>query len=155
VVIGAPVVVNAAADPPKEATLRVQTDGTPSFVVDGRPMRAAPDGALHLRPGKHTVQVNAPGLAFGRTLALELSPGEAALRAVHGGKGWLRVAVTPWAEVIVDGRTLGVTPLQPVELAEGPHLVTLKNADLGVTTKRRLLVTPNREALLKVDLFSR
>jgi serine/threonine-protein kinase len=156
VVVSTPVVVTAPAeDAPKEATLRIQTDGAASFVVDGRAMRTAPDGALHLRPGKHTVTVNATGLASARSLTVELAPGEAALRAVHGGRGWLRVAITPWAEVVVDGKTLGVTPLQPVELAEGPHLVTLKNSDLGVTTKRRLLVTPNKETLLKVDLFSR
>ena len=62
--------------------------------------------------------------------------------------------MTPWAEVIVDGRTLGVTPLQPADLTEGAHWVTLKNGDLGVTTRRRIIVSPNKEALLKVDLFA-
>jgi serine/threonine-protein kinase len=153
---GAPVpLVAPVVDAPKEATLRVQTDGGASFLVDGKPTRPAPDGALHLRPGRHSVTVSATGLASPRTLSVELAPGEAALRAVHGGKGWLRVAVTPWAEVVVDGRTLGVTPLQPAELSEGAHVVTLKNGDLGMTTRRRILITPNKEALLKVDLFAR
>jgi serine/threonine-protein kinase len=145
-----PTVVVKEAD----ATLRVQTDGTASFVVDGKPLKTAPDGALHLTAGRHSVQVSSPALAFSRTLQVDLKPNEAALRAVHGGKGQLRVAVSPWAEVIVDGKSLGVTPLQPSELTEGSHLVTLRNGDLGVTTKRKIMVLPNRESLLKVDLFA-
>jgi serine/threonine-protein kinase len=137
-----------------DATLRVQTDGPASFVVDGTPLKPADDGALHLAAGRHTVQVSSPALAYSRTLTVDLKPSEAALRAVHGGKGQLRVAVTPWAELVVDGKSLGVTPLQPAELSEGSHLVTLRNSDLGVTTKRKILVLPNRESVLKVDLFA-
>jgi serine/threonine-protein kinase len=150
----APAIAPTVVEAPAEATLRIQTDGVPSFTVDGKPLKPASDGALHLAPGRHNVTVSATGLAFARTLAVELKPGEAALRAVHGGKGYLRVAVSPWAEVMVDGRVLGTTPLQPAELSEGVHTVTLKNGELGVTTKRRILITPNKEALLKVDLFA-
>jgi hypothetical protein len=31
--------------------------------------------------------------------------------------------------------------------------VALKNGDLGVVAKRRLIVSPNKETLLKLDLF--
>jgi serine/threonine-protein kinase len=139
---------------PEEATLRVQTDGAASFTVDGRTQRPASDGALHLKPGRHSIVVSSPTLASPRTLSVDLKPNEAALRVVHGGSGKLRAAVTPWAEVIVDGKVLGTTPLQAVELAEGPHSVTLKNGDLGVVSKRRVVVVPGRETLLKVDLFA-
>jgi serine/threonine-protein kinase len=145
-----PVIVAA----PEEATLRVQTDGPASFAVDGRAMRPGSDGALHLKPGRHTVVVTSPLLAAPRTLAIDLKPKEAALRAVHSGRGQLRVAVTPWAEVLVDGKLLGTTPLEAVDLPEGPHAVTLKNGDLGVTSKRRVVVAPGKETLLKVDLFA-
>ncbi len=76
-----------------------------------------------------------------------------ATRTVARGHGTLRVAVTPWAEVTVDGRVLGVTPLQPIELGEGAHQVSLKNGELGIVAKRRVTVAPDREALLKLDLF--
>jgi serine/threonine-protein kinase len=161
----APAAVVVPADPPKplpaalpvaeEATLRVQTDGTASFLVDGKPARAASDGALHLTPGRHAVTVSSTALAAPRSFTIELKPGEAALRSVHGGRGTLRLAVSPWAEVQIDGRAVGVTPLQPQDLAEGQHWIQLKNGDLGVNTKRRVLVAPGKETLLKVDLFAK
>jgi hypothetical protein len=138
-----------------EATVRVLTDGPATLQVDGTSARLADDGLLHVAAGRHTLVVSSPTLAFPRTLTLELKPGESITRVVRGGRGTLRIAVTPWAEVIVDGRSLGVTPLQPAELAEGTHVVTLKNPEIGVTTRRKIAVLPNREALLKVDLFGR
>jgi serine/threonine-protein kinase len=92
-------------------------------------------------------------LAAPRTLEVDLRARETATRTLARGRGHLRVAVSPWAEVNIDGRSLGVTPLQPVELGEGQHQIQLKNGDLGVVAKRRIVVQPNKETLLKIDLF--
>ncbi len=55
--------------------------------------------------------------------------GEAAptrLAAPAVGHGQVRISAYPWAEVIVDGRALGPTPLpQAVRLTEGRHVVRL------------------------------
>jgi len=136
-----------------EAMLRVQVEGQANFVVDGRSQRVGSDGELHLSPGHHRVTVSSPMLAFPRTLEVDLRPREAATRAIVRGRGTLRVAVSPWAEVTVDGRVLGVTPLSPVDLAEGAHQVALKNGELGIVAKRHVIVTPDKETLLKLDLF--
>jgi serine/threonine-protein kinase len=44
--------------------------------------------------------------------------------------GVLQIAVTPWGEVEVDGAPAGTTPpLNQLQLREGPHKITLRNAD--------------------------
>ncbi len=147
--VPAAVTMSAAND----AILRVQVDGQPTFVVDGRTERAGIDGALHLSPGHHRVIVSATTLAFPRTLEVDLRPRELQTRAVARGHGHLRVAVTPWAEVTIDGKVVGTTPLAPIELGEGAHAIALKNGDLGVVAKRKLVISPDKETLLKLDLF--
>jgi eukaryotic-like serine/threonine-protein kinase len=146
----APVQGDVALD---DAILRVQTEGPATFTVDGRSQRVAVDGALHLPPGHHRVTVSAATLAFPRTLDLDLRPRESTVRTIARGRGSLRVAVTPWAEVTVDNHVVGVTPLQPIELGEGSHSVSLANRELGVVAKRKLVVAPDKETLLKLDLF--
>ena len=47
--------------------------------------------------------------------------------------GRLRVNVLPWAEVTVDGRSLGRVPID-VELTPGRHRVKLENPQLGART---------------------
>jgi serine/threonine-protein kinase len=146
--LGVPAIAGA------DATLRVQADGPATFIIDGHAQALAADGALHLAAGRHRVLVSAPQLAFPRLIEVDLKPREAAVRTILRGHGQLRIAVAPSAEVMLDGRPLGVTPLDALDLPEGTHSVTLKNNELGVISKRRLVVAPNRETLLKVDLFA-
>jgi eukaryotic-like serine/threonine-protein kinase len=143
--------------PPRaaEGTLRVQAEGALSYTVDGRPVHASADGALHLPPGRHKVIVQSPALGAPRSLDVELKDGDELVRALHAGRGRLRLAVTPWAEVLVDGHPAGTTPFAPLDLGEGTHVVTLRNGDLGANQRKKVLVQPDKETVLRVDLFSR
>jgi eukaryotic-like serine/threonine-protein kinase len=73
--------------------------------------------------------------------------------AVAEGEGHLRVIVSPWAEVSVDGKAAGMTPSPPMTLAAGPHTVVLKNGELGREVKRKIVVPAGGEAVVRVDLF--
>lgn len=66
--------------------------------------------------------------------------------------GYLRLRVHPWAEVFVDGKRRGVTPLPLIELSPGVHSVILVNADLGVREAHQVRIGAGREALLKTVL---
>jgi eukaryotic-like serine/threonine-protein kinase len=51
--------------------------------------------------------------------------------------GRLRIAVTPWGEVEVDGKKMGVSPpLTTLSLEPGEHTVVLRNADFAARTVR-------------------
>ena len=71
--------------------------------------------------------------------------------AAHGS---LRLAAQPWAEVTIDGRPLGTTPLRSTEVAEGPHTVVLSNHELGVVVHRKVVVRAGQESVLVVNLFA-
>jgi serine/threonine protein kinase len=72
----------------------------------------------------------------------------------HHGSGMLRLAAHPWAEVSIDGHAAGTTPMRPLSLTEGPHTVTLTNAQLGVTVKRKVNIQHDHELPLVVDMFA-
>lgn len=143
-----------AAAASAEATLRLQGDGPLSATIDGKAARPGPDGAYRLSPGRHQIVVAGPALAAPRTLTLEAAPGDALLQRIRSGRGTLRVVATPWAEVTIDGKPLGVTPLPPSELVEGAHTIVLKNGELGSTLRRKVVVQPGKETTLRVDLFA-
>jgi len=54
------------------------------------------------------------------------------------------VNVLPWANVYVDGRLRGPTPLE-VELSAGRHTVMLENPDLGRQRKQRVVVKSGKQ----------
>ncbi len=66
--------------------------------------------------------------------------------------GKLRVLVTPWAHIIVDGHRVDTTPLvQPIELTEGEHTIELRHPKLAPMVKK-LDVRAGELSTLKVSL---
>ena len=54
------------------------------------------------------------------------------------GPATLRISAHPWAQVSIDGKDVGMTPLRPIEMAAGRHQIIGVNPQLG---KRKLVVT--------------
>jgi hypothetical protein len=65
--------------------------------------------------------------------------------------GQLQIAVRPWAEVVVDGRGMGTTPLDKITLEAGPHVVLLRHPAYA-ELRRTVLVKPGDTVRLIVDL---
>ena len=66
--------------------------------------------------------------------------------------GTLVVSVSPWADVTVDGRSVGSTPLAPISLAPGPHSVILRNSELGASRSMSVTIKPGKPSSIRVDL---
>lgn len=69
------------------------------------------------------------------------------------GEGALSVRVHPWAEVELDGRSLGLTPLSAVPVTSGRHQLVLRNPELGLERKLRVTIRAGAEVLVKEDLL--
>jgi hypothetical protein len=65
--------------------------------------------------------------------------------------GQLLLYVRPWANVSVDGRAVGTTPMKPLTLAAGTHVVLLKHNDFAPLT-RQVVIEPGRTHRLEIDL---
>ncbi|MBL8923038.1 MAG: protein kinase [Myxococcaceae bacterium] len=65
----------------------------------------------------------------------------------------LDVRVIPWAQVTVDGRAVGVTPMPPLRLSRGRHVVELRNPALGVAASRTVTLEKGAAQRLQVDLL--
>ncbi|AKT36363.1 uncharacterized protein CMC5_004760 [Chondromyces crocatus] len=68
------------------------------------------------------------------------------------GTGSLQVVVLPWADVSVDGKPMGTTPIAPIPLSPGPHSVVLRNAELGAVRNLSVVIKAGQPSLLRVDL---
>ena len=79
----------------------------------------------------------------GKQGPLQLMPAQA---------GYLRVVARPWAEVIVDGQRIDVTPFaRPIPLAAGTHYVTLKHPAAG-DERRVVKVVAGETIMLDVTM---
>lgn len=64
-------------------------------------------------------------------------------------KGELVLLIRPWAKVEVDGREIGVTPLDPISLSPGDHKVRLMNPDLGKDITRTVTISASEKSVVK------
>jgi serine/threonine-protein kinase len=66
----------------------------------------------------------------------------------------LFINASPWADVSIDGRSIGVTPLGDVSVAVGSHEVMWRHPQLG-ERRKTVVVGAQTPVRLTVDMTSR
>jgi predicted Ser/Thr protein kinase len=150
----APILLAAAALAATIAVARGQA-WWPGPVERGDP-RPAPGplaGASPALPDVGGLAETAPARSDSDTAGqVEAAPVKAPA-AAHRKKGRLILRINPWAEVSVDGRRVGTTPLAPIELRDGNHLLAVENPELGVRRTLTFVVQRGRDVTLRINLL--
>ncbi len=64
----------------------------------------------------------------------------------------VRLNARPWADVTIDGRAQGITPLVDVALPPGAHEIVFSNPALGVTRTEHVVLSDGEQRDVIVDL---
>ena len=115
-----------------------------------------PAMSLELTAGDHKVECRHPRYeTYTEVLRIingELSRRNVTLRKLKGG---ISFATEEGAEVYIDGRLVGVTPIRkPLELDAGPHMVTLKKTGF-FTWSSEVTVESNKTLPIRITLSPR
>lgn len=115
-----------SAAPPAETRLMVSTQTKGADVwVDGQKAAELPLIDV-VKPGKHQLRVTAPGYFDESREVVAVQGGLVAVDiALRERPAELTIVAPAGAQVTIDGRPQGTTPLSPVELTPGVHTVTL------------------------------
>ncbi len=69
--------------------------------------------------------------------------------------GQLTITSNPWATVIIDNETIGITPLKgSIELSPGVHQIVFVNDQFPAPVLETVIIEPETELRLNVDLWS-
>jgi class 3 adenylate cyclase len=105
-------------------------------LIPGEPAATAPQPAKPLAKPAAAVAPAAGGAA-GTPVAEPAPPppkkivarAEKKPERVKGGPGRLELAVAPWGEVLIDGKSRGLSPpLRVLEVPPGPHTIEIRNS---------------------------
>ena len=91
---------------------------------------------IMLPAGRHDVVLRNDTVGYAAPRRIDVSPGQTASVEVTPPTGLLNVNATPWADVLIDGRPAGQTPLGHVNLPIGPHQITFRHPQFGERTER-------------------
>jgi len=133
-----------AIDSPVE--LRLLEDGHLLGLSNGAP--------LVLTPGKHRLDLVNDALEMRLSRVVTVDANKATRVAVTAPNGTLFVNASPWADVNVDGRSIGITPLGDVSVAVGTHEVVWRHPQFG-ERRRTVVVGAQTPVRLTVDMTGR
>jgi hypothetical protein len=131
----APGGAESAPAPPAAAApgfLTVVVEPWGRVFIDGRLVGETPLGKQQLPAGEHQLRLendNVVGVVQDR---VNVEAGAALVRRYDfSDVGYLQFLAKPWAEVSVDGRPVGETPLARVSVPVGPHGVVMEHPRFG------------------------
>jgi serine/threonine protein kinase len=143
--------------PSRMGFLKIEARPSAEVYVDGIYKGDTPPAiSLKLTAGKHKVECRHPRYEDYREV-LRIVNGELSRRVITLKKlrGTLNVVTQEGAEIYVDGKLVGVTPIRkPIDLDSGPHMVTLKKTGFH-TWSSEVTVEPKKTLPLKITLSPR
>jgi hypothetical protein len=101
--------------------------------------------------GRHDIEVSNEALGFRTTQSIQVAPGQVARLRPDWPMGTIAINATPWANVTLDGKDLGETPVGNTSVAIGTHEVVFRHPQLG-EQRFTATVTANTPARLSVDM---
>ena len=101
--------------------------------------------------GRHTINLVNAELKYQEARTVEVQAGRVATVRVEVPNGVLHVNAVPWAEVFVDGRRVGETPIANLAVPIGAHEITLRNPKFP-EQKRSVVISLAGPSRLGVDL---
>jgi serine/threonine-protein kinase len=82
---------------------------------------------------------------------VQVLPGKVAAIAIEMPKGSVNLNATPWAEVWMDGRRIGETPIGNLEVPIGPHEFVFRHPEFG-EKKHAVAVTSRAPVRISVGM---
>jgi hypothetical protein len=101
--------------------------------------------------GRHDIEVSNEALGFRTTQSIQVAPGQVARVRPDWPMGTIAINAAPWANVTLDGKDLGETPVGNTSVAIGTHEVIFRHPQLG-EQRFTATVTANTPARLSVDM---
>jgi hypothetical protein len=104
---------------------------------------------LSLAPGSHDLQFRSADYSTAKRV--EVSAGRVARVEVNMPDGTVNLNAAPWAEVYLDGRSLGETPIANASVPAGTHEVIFRNPQF-VELRQMVTVATGKATRLAVTL---
>jgi hypothetical protein len=112
-------------------TLAVESPIELRLIEDGHVLGLSNGAPLVFSPGKHKLELVSDALEMRLTRTVTVESGKADRLSIPAPNGTVFINASPWADVSVDGRSIGVTPLGDVSVPVGSHEVLWRHPQLG------------------------
>ena len=131
--------------------LSIQAPVDMEILEDGRVLGSTRTERLMLPVGSHRIELANAALEFTTTRTVQVAAGKTANVAIALPSGRLAVNAVPWADVSLDGASVGTTPLGQLSVPIGTHELVFRHPQLG-ERRQTVVVKAQTPTRIGVDL---
>jgi hypothetical protein len=110
--------------------LRVSSSIQLQVLEDGKALGTT-SGPIVLSEGKHVLDLVNDTLEFRTHATTTVKAGQMSALAIPVPNGRLSINAVPWADVLIDGKPVGQTPLANLSVAIGEHEIIFRHPQFG------------------------
>ena len=121
------------------------------ILENGRLLGLSNAAPIVVSAGKHQLDLVNEAVELHLTRAVSVDAGKPTRLSITIPNGTLSVNAVPWAEVFVDGKTIGVTPLGSVSVPVGSHEIVWRHPQFG-EKRRTAVVGAQSTARITMDM---
>jgi hypothetical protein len=140
----------AAVSAPLAGWLTVAAPADFEIVENGQLIGSTAVPRIMLPVGRHNLVIGNAEFGYTESRIIDVAPGRTTTLKLEAPNGRANINARPWANVTVDGRSLGQTPLADVSLPVGRHEVVFQHPQFG-ERRQTIVVTANGVAHVGVD----
>jgi eukaryotic-like serine/threonine-protein kinase len=106
---------------------------------------------IMLTTGRHSIVLTNRDLGYEEARTVEIAPGKTTAIQVNPPNAQVSVNARPWAEIVLDGASVGQTPIANMLVPIGSHEVIFRHPGLA-EVRQTVIVTANGPNRIAVDL---
>jgi hypothetical protein len=143
--------VSTAAPGPVSGWLTVKSPVAVEIRENGRLIGTTDSDRIMLTAGRHDLEFVNETLGYNATRTVTVPPGKTAPITIEMPQGVVNLNAAPWAEVWIDGRRVGETPIGNLSVPIGSHEIVFRHPQLG-EKRQAVSVTLKAPVRLSVDM---
>jgi hypothetical protein len=141
----------ASAAGPVSGWVSVKAPFTMEIREQGRLIGTTDADRLMIAAGRHELDLVNESLGYRATRVVQVAPGKVASMTLDLPQGVVSLNAAPWAEVWIDGRRVGETPIGNISVSIGSHEVVFKHPQFG-EKRQAISVTLGAPVRVSVDM---
>jgi hypothetical protein len=147
----ASLVAPVAAAGPASGWVAVTAPFAMQIFENGRLVGSTESERIMVPAGRHVFEIVNDVLSYRERRTVQVQPGRTATIGIDLPNGTLNLNAQPWAEVWIDNRRVGETPIGNLSVPIGPHEVVFRHPQFG-ERRQAISVTAGTPVRLSVDM---
>jgi hypothetical protein len=131
--------VRPAARPQRAGGVKVSSPFELHVFEDERLLGSSAEGPVVTTAGRHEFDLVNSALGYRSRRVVDIKAGQIVSLAVTPPNGSVSINALPWAEVWIDGHSVGETPLGNLSVPLGEHEIVFRHPELGERREKAIV----------------